>query len=51
LTGRSKLAKGIDPGIEKAVEVLLKELETKPVKRVKPPTPPDRSKWIEVEID
>lgn len=45
-----QLAKGIDPGIEKAVEVLLKELETNPVKKVKSPAPPDRSGWIEVEI-
>jgi len=45
-----KLAKGEDPSIEKAVEVLLKELEENPVKKVKSPTPPDRSKWIEVEI-
>ncbi len=46
-----KLAAGIDPGIEKAVEVLLKELEANPVKKVKSPVPPDRSKWIEVEIE
>lgn len=46
-----KLAKGIDPGIEKAVEVLLKELENNPTKKIKPPAPPDRSKWIEVEIE
>jgi tricorn protease len=45
-----QLAKGIDPGIEKAVEVLLKELEANPVKKVKSPAPPDRSGWIEVEI-
>jgi len=45
-----QLAKGIDPGIEKAVEVLLKELEANPVKKVLPPTPPDRSGWIEKEI-
>ncbi|MCO5265686.1 MAG: PDZ domain-containing protein [Lentimicrobium sp.] len=45
-----QLAKGIDPGIEKAMEVLLKELEANPVKKVTPPTPPDRSKWIEKEI-
>ncbi|MDP2238052.1 MAG: PDZ domain-containing protein [Bacteroidales bacterium] len=45
-----KLAKGEDPGIEKAVEVLLEELKANPVKRVNTPTPPDRSKWIEVEI-
>jgi tricorn protease len=45
-----QLAKGIDPGIEKAVEVLLKELEENPVKKVSPPAPPDRSGWIEKEI-
>lgn len=45
-----QLAKGIDPGIEKAVEVLLKELEANPVKKVNPPAPPDRSGWIEKEI-
>jgi len=46
-----QLAKGIDPCIEKAVEILLKELEKNPPRKVKPPTPPDRSKWIEVEIE
>lgn len=45
-----QLARGIDPGIEKAVEVLLKELEANPVKKVTPPAPPDRSGWIETEI-
>ncbi len=45
-----KLAKGIDPGIEKAVEVLLKELKENPVKKVKVPNAPDRSGWIEHEI-
>lgn len=45
-----QLAKGIDPGIEKAVEVLLKELEANPVKKIKTPTPPDRSGWIEIDI-
>ena len=45
-----QLAKGIDPGIEKAVEVLLKELEKNPVKKVKVPEPPNRSGWIEKEI-
>ncbi len=45
-----QLAKGIDPGIEKAVEVLLKELEANPVKKVLSPTPPDRSGWIEKDI-
>lgn len=42
-----QMAKGIDPCIEKAVEVLLKELQTNPVKKVKSPEPPDRSKWID----
>lgn len=45
-----KLAKGIDPGIEKAVEVLLKELKENPVKKVKAPQPPDRSGWHEKDI-
>ncbi|HNZ69544.1 MAG TPA: PDZ domain-containing protein [Prolixibacteraceae bacterium] len=45
-----QLAKGVDPGIEKAVEVLLKELEVRPVKKVTIPAAPDRSKWIEKEI-
>jgi tricorn protease len=42
-----QLAKGIDPSIEKAVEVLLKELQEHPVKKVKAPAPPDRSGWNE----
>ncbi|MCU0363723.1 MAG: PDZ domain-containing protein, partial [Bacteroidales bacterium] len=42
-----QLARGIDPSIEKAVEVLLKELQEKPVKKVSTPAPPDRSKWRE----
>jgi tricorn protease len=42
-----QLAKGIDPCIEKAVEVLMKELQEHPVKKVNVPTPPDRSKWHE----
>jgi len=45
-----QLAKGEDPCIEKAVEVLLKELEANPVKKVPMPVAPDRSKWIEKEI-
>lgn len=45
-----QLAKGIDPTVEKAVEVLLKELEKNPVKKVKVPEPPNRSGWIEKEI-
>ncbi len=42
-----QLAKGIDPCIEKAVEVLMKELSEHPVKKVNVPVPPDRSKWID----
>ena len=42
-----KLAKGEDPCIEKAVEVLLKELQENPVKKVNAPAPPDRSGWNE----
>lgn len=45
-----QLANGIDPSIEKAVEVLLKELEKNPVKKVKVPEPPNRSGWIEKDI-
>ena len=40
-----QLAKGADPCIEKAVEVLLQELKDNPVKKVVEPAPPDRSKW------
>lgn len=46
-----ELAKGNDPSVEKAVEVLLEELRVNPPKRVTAPTPPDRSQWIEVDID
>lgn len=45
-----QLAKGIDPSVEAAVKHLLKELEANPVKPTPVPTPPDRSKWIEIEI-
>ena len=44
-----KLAKGEDPCIERAVQELLKELETNPAKKITPPAAPDRSKWIEKE--
>ncbi|SHE66767.1 tricorn protease [Mariniphaga anaerophila] len=46
-----QLAKGEDPSIEKAVEVLLKQLKEKPAKKVTTPAPPDRSGWIEKDID
>jgi len=45
-----QLAKGQDPTLEKAIEVLLKELEKKPVKKVKRPQDPNRSQWFEKEI-
>lgn len=45
-----RLAKGEDPCIERAVEELLKELNTHPVKKVTPPAAPDRSKWIEKDV-
>ena len=45
-----ELAKGNDPSLEKAVEVLLEELEAHPRPKVTAPTPPDRSQWIEFEI-
>ncbi|MDD4109783.1 MAG: PDZ domain-containing protein, partial [Prolixibacteraceae bacterium] len=40
-----QLAAGEDPGIEKAVEVLLEELKKQPVRKVRKPEPPDRSGW------
>ncbi len=45
-----ELAKGNDPVIQKAVEVLLDELKRNPRKKIVTPKAPDRSKWIEVEI-
>jgi len=45
-----ELAKGNDPTLEKAVEVLLEELKQNPPKKVKSPTPPDRSGFIEKDI-
>lgn len=42
-----QLAKGSDPCIEKAVEVLLKQLNESPSKKVTEPAMPDRSKWRE----
>lgn len=43
-------AKGQDPSVEKAVEVLLKELDENPPEKVKIPADPDRSKFHEEEI-
>ncbi len=44
------IAKGKDPCIEKAVEVLLKQLEENPVTKPNTPALPDRSKWIEKDV-
>lgn len=40
------VAKGRDPSLEKAVEVLLEELKKNPPKKIKKPEDPDRSEWI-----
>jgi tricorn protease len=45
------LAQGRDPSLEKAVEVLLKQLEENPPAKWKKPADPDRSGWIEIDID
>lgn len=44
------LFEGKDPSLEKAVEVLLKQLEENPPKKWPVPADPDRSGWIEVEV-
>lgn len=46
-----QMAKGIDPVIERAVEELLKELKENPAPKVITPVPPNRSQWIETDID
>ncbi|MBD3414431.1 MAG: acetyl-CoA synthetase [Candidatus Aminicenantes bacterium] len=38
--------KGKDPSLEKAVEILLEELENNPPEKPEKPESPDRSKWI-----
>jgi len=45
------VARGQDPSLEKAVEVLLQQLEESPPQPWITPDDPDRSKWIEVEIE
>ncbi len=45
------VARGQDPSLEKAVEVLLQQLEENPPKPWITPADPDRSRWIEVEIE
>nr|WP_320118623.1 PDZ domain-containing protein [uncultured Marinifilum sp.] len=44
------VAKGIDPCIQKAVEVLLKELKQKSTKQIMAPADPNRSEWIEENV-
>ncbi len=46
-----KVARGEDPSLEKAVEVLLQQLEEDPPAEWPTPEDPDRSEWIEIEID
>ena len=46
-----QLAKGQDPSLAKAVEILLKQLEENPVKKTKIPEPPNRSGWIEQDVE
>jgi tricorn protease len=45
-----RVARGEDPSLEKAIEVLLEELERNPPRKWPVPEDPDRSGWIEVEI-
>lgn len=45
-----KVAKGIDPCVQKAVEMLLKELSETPKQKITPPADPNRSKWIEEDV-
>ena len=42
-----QVAAGGDPSIEKAVAVLLEQLQQNPPRRVDMPAEPDRSQWIE----
>ena len=45
-----ELARGNDPTLVKAVEVLLEELQKNPPRQVTAPTPPNRSQWIEKDF-
>ncbi|MFN3554677.1 MAG: PDZ domain-containing protein [Bacteroidales bacterium] len=45
------VAAGKDPSLEKAVEVLLRKLQENPPRPWIVPADPDRSRWIEVEIE
>ncbi len=44
------VAKGIDPSLQKAIEMLLKELENKSDDKVVAPADPNRSNWIEEDV-
>lgn len=44
------VAKGIDPSLQKAVEMLLQELKANPTKKVNTPADPNRSNWIEEDV-
>ena len=44
------VARGEDPSLEKAIEILLQELEENPPVRWETPTDPDRSGWIEYDF-
>ncbi len=46
-----KIARGEDPSLERAVKELMEELEEDPPVEWKTPEPPDRSEWIEIEIE
>lgn len=46
-----EMATGKDACIERAVNELMQELKDKPVKKVNSPVPPNRSKWIETDIN
>lgn len=46
-----RLARGEDPSIQAAVELLMQKLEENPVEPWPVPEPPDRSGWIEIEIE
>lgn len=46
-----KVATGQDPSLEEAIKMLLDELEKNPTKKVNEPANPNRSEWIEQEIN
>ncbi len=45
------VSQGQDPSLEKAVEVLLKQLEENPPKEWPVPAPPDRARWFGGELE